>query len=420
MILTLLTCFIIDSGGSSILTFDISPLSQTETDFLRLSIEPQDFPKIIFVVNMLDLAQTDADAKRILSHVSARINGLFPNAQIYGLSAFDEFCRITNEPRPNIALAPLFEKNFAEFRANLQNSIALDRSLIQLDRAGDLLRLKLDDFSHSIQLLAAALNKQQDELEASVAKLADSDEETAKRVAAEKQKFLDAIRLLGEQCVRWLDEFFERLKQETLPRLTDFGFDEVRRNFHFFLSDSLREAAAQHEPRYLLFLSFLWGGTALIFAALIINTIVQETLGQLASTIISAPLTEEICKAVVIFAIFFVKSDEFNDVVDGVIYAAMTALGFAMVENFAYYGRAFAGLLPVGTVAVFVARGVQNPFLHPFLTAMTGIGLGLAAQTRNKFARVAAPLAGLALAVFFHALWNFSALSGVLNLLIFC
>ncbi len=169
----------------------------------------------------------------------------------------------------------------------------------------------------------------------------------------------------------------------------------------------------EHEPRYLLFLSFLWGGTASIFAALIINTIVQETAGRFASSVVSAPVVEEIGKAVILFAIFFVKSDEFNDVVDGIIYAAITALGFAMVENFSYYGRAFAGLLPVGATGVFIVRGLQSPFLHPFLTSMTGIGLGLAAQTRNKFVRVCAPLGGLCLAIFLHSLWNFSAFAGI-------
>lgn len=169
----------------------------------------------------------------------------------------------------------------------------------------------------------------------------------------------------------------------------------------------------EHEPRYLLFLSFLWGGTASIFVALVIDTLVLVSVGQFASIVVSAPFVEEISKASILFAIFFFKNDEFNDIVDGIIYAAITALGFAMVENFTYYGRAFAGQLPVGAVGVFIARGLQNPFLHPFLTSMTGIGLGWAAQTRNKFIRVAAPLGGLCLAIFLHSLWNFSSLAGI-------
>lgn len=175
----------------------------------------------------------------------------------------------------------------------------------------------------------------------------------------------------------------------------------------------------ESEPRYLLFLCFLWGATASIFIAILVNTTVQMTAGRFASVVISAPITEEIAKAFVIFAIFFVKRDEFNGILDGIIYAAITALGFAMVENFAYYGRAFAGQLPVGLSGVFIIRGIQSPFLHPFFTAMTGIGLGWAAQTGSGAVRVLAPFAGLGLAIFFHALWNLSAVAKVSNVVYF-
>lgn len=223
----------------------VSPLSQTEADFLRLSIEPQEFPKIIFVVNMLDLAQSDANAVRVLAHISEQIAGLFPNAQLYGLSAFDEVCRLKNEPRPNISLAPRLEKNFTEFRSHLQNCIELDRDTIQLDRAGDLLRLSLFDFNRSVEMLAAALDYEQSALAAAVAELSDLNSDSMKNAAVVKQKLRVEIAELGEQAVEWLGDFFNRLTDRTVRELSDFQFDEVQRNFHFFLSDSLREAAAQ-------------------------------------------------------------------------------------------------------------------------------------------------------------------------------
>lgn len=223
----------------------VSPLSETETDFLRLSIEPQEFPKIIFAVNMLDVAQTDENARRVLAHITGKITKLFPNAQIYGLSAFDEICRITGEPRPNAPLAPLLENNFEQFRATLQNSIVLDRNLIQLDRAGDLLRLTLADFDRSASTLAAALGEKQGEIAASVDKLTDSNSELKTRIAADKQNFLDEVKRLGEQAVGWTNEFLDRLERETIADLTEFSYDEVQRNFHFFLSDAVRDAVAQ-------------------------------------------------------------------------------------------------------------------------------------------------------------------------------
>lgn len=176
----------------------------------------------------------------------------------------------------------------------------------------------------------------------------------------------------------------------------------------------------EHEPRYLLFACFLWGATASVFIAMLVNTTVSMTVGRLATTVISAPIIEEIAKAAVLFAVFYIKREEFNGIVDGIIYAAITALGFAMVENFAYYGRAFAGVYPgVGLDGLFLIRGIQSPYLHPFFTAMTGIGLGWAAQTQNKALRILVPFVGLGCAIFFHSLWNFAATLGISNVVYF-
>jgi hypothetical protein len=52
---------------------------------------------------------------------------------------------------------------------------------------------------------------------------------------------------------------------------------------------------------------------------------------------------------------------------------------------------------------------VLSPFAHPLFTAMTGIGAGIAANSRNAAARPFYVLGGYALAVTLHALWNSSA-----------
>jgi len=60
-------------------------------------------------------------------------------------------------------------------------------------------------------------------------------------------------------------------------------------------------------------------------------------------------------------------------------------------------------------------RGLFSPFAHPLFTGMTGVGLGLAAQSTNRLAKLVAPAAGFALAVLLHAGWNASARLTVLN-----
>ncbi|MBV5332193.1 PrsW family intramembrane metalloprotease [bacterium] len=104
------------------------------------------------------------------------------------------------------------------------------------------------------------------------------------------------------------------------------------------------------EPGWMLALTFFWGAiVAGLFASffntmggLLVAAAAGETAGTLFSLVISAPLVEETAKGVAILILFLWKRNEFDNVTDGVIYAAMAGLGFAMTENALYYGRQFA------------------------------------------------------------------------------
>jgi protease PrsW len=175
------------------------------------------------------------------------------------------------------------------------------------------------------------------------------------------------------------------------------------------------------EPLRMIVLAFAWGATVAAFVAIVLNTIgevvVSEQLGAEAAEVygysISAPVVEEAAKGMVLFAIFWFHRHEFNGVIDGIVYAALVGLGFAMTENILYYGRGAAEEGIVGAVATFVVRGLMSPFAHPVFTAMTGIGLGIAATTRSRTLRLVAPLTGLGAAMLLHSLWNTSAGAGL-------
>jgi protease PrsW len=172
----------------------------------------------------------------------------------------------------------------------------------------------------------------------------------------------------------------------------------------------------EKEPIWMLTAAFLWGIVAdgfSYFLNTINGMIVFVLTGNEATTgfftaVISAPIVEETSKGLALFILYWWKKDEFDNVIDGIMYAAMVGLGFAMAENFGYYGRAVAeGGIVLGLS--FVVRGVLSPFLHPIITAMTGIGLGLARQSNKSWVKFVAPLTGLLLAMLLHALWNGSA-----------
>ena len=170
----------------------------------------------------------------------------------------------------------------------------------------------------------------------------------------------------------------------------------------------------ESEPLWMLATAFFWGALVAVFIAFLFNTASSvmvavvtesEATGEAFGAVISAPLVEESAKAIILFIFFFAKRDEFDGVVDGIVYAAMVGLGFAMTENIQYYGRAAFAEGP-GLTAVFILRGTVAPFSHPLFTSLTGIGLGLARQSRSTFAKLILPVLGFAMAIALHAIWN--------------
>jgi hypothetical protein len=130
----------------------------------------------------------------------------------------------------------------------------------------------------------------------------------------------------------------------------------------------------EKEPLWMLAAAFLWGATGSVFFAFILNTgfaiATADVLGvhtDMATAVISAPLVEELAKGLALVIFFLWKRDEFDNVLDGIIYAAMAGLGFAMTENVLYYGKALATEGLGASLFTFVLRGVVSPFRAPAL-----------------------------------------------------
>jgi len=169
----------------------------------------------------------------------------------------------------------------------------------------------------------------------------------------------------------------------------------------------------ENEPRSLLLFAAAWGASAAVVISLVlsIGTMVVTGLSEESSTVLVAPVVEEIAKGLAVVGVLLIRRREFDGVVDGIVYAGLAGVGFAFAENVLYLGSAFVdGGLP-SAIGTFIGRGVMGPFAHPMFTAAFGIGVGLAVRTRNPLGRLAFPLAGLVVAMGLHALWNSLALS---------
>ncbi|WP_418607228.1 PrsW family intramembrane metalloprotease [Georgenia sp. SUBG003] len=167
------------------------------------------------------------------------------------------------------------------------------------------------------------------------------------------------------------------------------------------------------EPRWLLLTALLWGTGVSTAVSLVLNEAftfyVMGTTGSsmaatVLGTVVGAPLVEESAKGLGVLLIFLVRRRFFDGPVDGIVYAAVVAAGFAFTENILYFVR-YSGVLG----EVFVARAVQSPFAHVTFTAVIGIALGFASRTAARHSWLwLFPLGWLG-AVMLHAVWNGSA-----------
>lgn len=184
------------------------------------------------------------------------------------------------------------------------------------------------------------------------------------------------------------------------------------------------------EPVWTLAGALGWGAIAACGFSVVVNSTIGDLgtslggpeVGNFLSACVSAPIFEELFKGLGVLGIAFFLKREFDGVVDGIIYAAFVALGFAGVENVIYYARAaiedMGGANEASALlGTFFMRGLMTPWIHPLFTAMTGLGLGLARESTKGWVKWLAPMAGYAFAVFLHSVWNTAAtLSGMVVL----
>lgn len=170
------------------------------------------------------------------------------------------------------------------------------------------------------------------------------------------------------------------------------------------------------EPRAALLFAFLWGAGVATLVSLLANSsltqlVYEVTLdvnqAELVGAAVVAPFVEESAKGLGIVVLFLARRRHFDGPVDGVVYAAMVAGGFAFVENILYFGDSL-DVLP----QIFVLRGIMSPFAHVFFSAFMGIALGAVARHRTQLLWLLTLPLGWLVAVALHALWNLSAFTG--------
>jgi protease PrsW len=176
----------------------------------------------------------------------------------------------------------------------------------------------------------------------------------------------------------------------------------------------------EKEPWRLVLVAAAWG--AIVATSMVIwgeslwGAVAERTLvpgpGLDVSNAFSAGLLEELSKGVAVLLLFLVMRNEFDDVVDGIVYGAAVGLGFNFMESIAYMTNLYSIFSPEGAGGFaagfqWYARQVLGLFFgHATYTALIGAGIGIARQMPGRRQKVIAIASGFLIAIAAHFSWD--------------
>lgn len=175
------------------------------------------------------------------------------------------------------------------------------------------------------------------------------------------------------------------------------------------------------EPPRLLVFAFVWGTSAAVVIAAVLQIFLEAWLSAGADStqsegvspltlVVGAPLTEEAAKGLFLLLMMTgARRREMNSLTDCLVYAGLVGAGFAWLEDILYIANAESLADSLVTAAL---RLVMSPFAHSLFTTLFAIGVWYAMHQRSGIARTGCILGGYAGAVILHVMWNGSSLLG--------
>ena len=168
----------------------------------------------------------------------------------------------------------------------------------------------------------------------------------------------------------------------------------------FWLWFWLREDSAHPEPRHYILLSFLFGMFS-VFPAYLAEQSTLKIFGTALSIVFVWPFVEELMKY---FAAYFssLRSKEYDEPIDAIMYMITAALGFAAMENVLFLVNPNFSMMTFLTANM---RFVGATLLHSITSACVGIFIARSFN-KSKIIKLNNLILGLLTAATLHSLFN--------------
>lgn len=170
------------------------------------------------------------------------------------------------------------------------------------------------------------------------------------------------------------------------------------------------------EPIKLLIITYLLGAIAVIPSIIVEEILIRFNVfpgifGAFYNAFIVAALTEEYFKRFMVLKLPL-RSNHFNERLDGIVYSVFCALGFATVENiiyvvFTYTNNPFVGLY----------RGIFSVPAHSIFGVSMGYYISLAKFAKGERERKKNRVKSLLIPILLHGIFDFILMSGLPELM---
>lgn len=141
---------------------------------------------------------------------------------------------------------------------------------------------------------------------------------------------------------------------------------------------------------------------AVFFETILISIVPVQNVNFF-STVVAAPIIEESLKYLAVFWVFY-KDKDFDEPMDGIVYAVSVALGFAAIENLGYIYNSFSNDSAFMTI---LGRAFLSVPAHALFASVYGFGLGLRKFNHKSYYYFRTTLI---YGIMLHALFNFLAI----------
>lgn len=173
------------------------------------------------------------------------------------------------------------------------------------------------------------------------------------------------------------------------------------------------------EPWWLIITAFIWGACFATVGGGISSSLAQSATTSLLhadpkaadvlGATVFAPIFEESFKGFGVALIALASAlglRELDGPLDGAIYGGVVGLGFTLTEDILYVANQFATSGLGGFVLLLFLRTVLLGLSHCTFTACTGLGFGIATETKSVGLKILAPCVGFGGAIAMHAMHN--------------